>query len=186
MKRIFDIILSATLIIFLITPMIIIYLIVILTSPGGGIHWSKRIGKNNKTFLMPKFRTMIISTPQVATHRMKNPKENMTPAGHIIRKASLDELPQLFTVLTGKMSLVGPRPALFNQHDLIELRKRYKIDELKPGITGYAQINGRDLLSIEEKVKFEKIYCEKISLFFDFKIILKTVYYLTRLRYIKH
>ena len=186
MKRIFDIILSAILIIFLITPMIIIYLIIILTSPGGGIHWSKRIGKNNKTFLMPKFRTMIISTPQVATHRMKNPKENMTPAGHIIRKASLDELPQLFTVLTGKMSLVGPRPALFNQHDLIELRKRYKIDELKPGITGYAQINGRDLLSIEEKVKFEKIYCEKISLFFDFKIILKTVYYLTRLRYIKH
>lgn len=166
--------------------MIIIYLIIISTSPGGGIHWSKRIGKNNKTFLMPKFRTMIISTPQVATHRMKNPKENMTPAGHIIRKASLDELPQLFTVLTGKMSLVGPRPALFNQHDLIELRKRYKIDELKPGITGYAQINGRDLLSIEEKVKFEKIYCEKISLFFDFKIILKTVYYLTRLRYIKH
>ena len=166
--------------------MITVYLIVIFTSPGGGIYWSIRIGKNNKTFLMPKFRSMLISTPQVATHKMINPQKNMTPVGHIIRKTSLDELPQLFTVLTGKMSLVGPRPALFNQHDLIELRKIYKIDELKPGITGYAQVNGRDLLTIEEKVKYEKIYREKISLFFDFKIILKTVYYLIRLRYIKH
>ncbi len=186
MKRIFDIIISFVLIFILILPMVIIYLSIIITSSGGGIHWSVRIGKNNQEFYMPKFRTMKISTPQVATHKMINPNNYITKVGRIIRKASLDELPQLFTVLMGKMTLVGPRPALFNQYDLIELRKKNKIDELKPGITGYAQVNGRDLLTIKEKVMCEKIYRDNMSLLLDIKIIIKTVYYLLRLSYIKH
>lgn len=152
-----------------------VYLAIKITSKGPVIHWSRRIGKNNVIFLMPKFRTMKIATPQMATHLLTNGNNFLTPIGALLRKTSLDEIPQLWSVLIGDMNLVGPRPALFNQEDLIDLRTLYNIHQIAPGVTGWAQINGRDELSIEEKVKFDKAYLEQKSLIFDFKIILLTV-----------
>ena len=186
MKRLFDIIFSFILIIIFIFPMIIIFIIIVITSKGGGIHFSQRIGKNNDKFFMPKFRTMKIITPQVATHQISDPSQYITSVGSILRKTSLDELPQLFSVLIGKMSFVGPRPALFNQYDLIRLRKEYKIDELKPGITGLAQINGRDSLSIKEKIKYEREYKDKLSIILDIKIIIKTAFLIFNFKHIQH
>lgn len=155
-------------------PFWIIVVLVKITSPGPAIHWSKRIGKNNQIFLMPKFRTMRIDTPQVATHLLDG-KSYLTPIGGFLRKSSLDEIPQLISVIKGDMSLVGPRPALFNQYDLMELRTKHGVHTLLPGVTGWAQINGRDELSIPEKVEFDADYLRRKSLGFDIKIIFLTV-----------
>lgn len=154
-------------------PFWIIVVLVKITSPGPAIHWSKRIGKNNQIFLMPKFRTMRIDTPQVATHLLDG-KSYLTPIGGFLRKSSLDEIPQLISVIKGDMSLVGPRPALFNQYDLMELRTKHGVHTLLPGVTGWAQINGRDELSIPEKVEFDADYLRRKSLVFDIKIIFLT------------
>lgn len=174
LKRLFDIVIAFLIFLVFLGPMLIIGLLVRLTSAGPAIHWSKRIGKNNQIFLMPKFRTMKINTPQVATHLMQNPDYFLTPIGAFLRKTSLDELPQLYSVLVGHMSLIGPRPALFNQDDLIQLRTQLGVHTLRPGVTGWAQINGRDELPIPVKVQFDKEYLERQSLAFDFKILFLT------------
>ena len=156
-------------------PMIIISLVIKMNSKGPVLYWSNRVGCNNVIFRMPKFRTMKIDTPIVATHLLKNPSEYLTSVGSFLRETSLDELPQLWSVLKGDMSFVGPRPALFNQYDLIEIRTSKGIHKLKPGITGWAQINGRDDIDSVSKAHFDEHYLKKISLLFDFKIILTTV-----------
>lgn len=174
--RIVNIILSLIALIIFSIPFFIIWVLIRVTSPGNAVHWSKRIGKNNQIFLMPKFRTMRTDTPQVATHLLKDEKNYITPIGSFLRKTSLDELPQLWSVLKGDMSLVGPRPALFNQYDLMELRTKAGVHVLVPGVTGWAQINGRDELSSEEKVKYDKEYLERRSVMFDLKIIYMTAF----------
>ena len=147
-----------------------------LSSKGPVLYWSKRVGQNNIIFNMPKFRTMQICAPSVATHLLSDPEKFLTPIGGFLRRTSLDELPQLFSILEGSMSFVGPRPALFNQDDLINLRSDSGISRLKPGVTGWAQINGRDDLSIQKKVEFEKEYLKKMSFVFDLKIIWLTFF----------
>ena len=175
-KRILDLTgVLAALILFGI-PMLIVALLVKLTSPGPVLYWSDRVGVDNKIFIMPKFRTMRIETPAVATHLLSNPDEYLTPIGPFLRKWSLDELPQLWSVLKGDMSFVGPRPALFNQDDLIALRTEKGIHRLIPGITGWAQINGRDDIPIPKKVEFESYYLLHRSFLLDIKIILLTVF----------
>jgi O-antigen biosynthesis protein WbqP len=174
--RVFNIIVSFIAAIILLIPFLLVWVLVKVTSPGPAIHWSKRIGKNNAIFLMPKFRTMRIGTPQLATHLLGDGKNYLTPIGSLLRKTSLDELPQLWSVLKGDMNLVGPRPALFNQDDLRDLRTNYDVHTIAPGVTGWAQINGRDELSIPEKVKYDKFYLDHRSLWFDIKIIFLTVY----------
>lgn len=173
-KRFFDLALGLIALVFLAIPLLITFIAVRLTSKGPALHWSKRIGQRNNVFLMPKFRSMRIDTPQVATHELKDPKKYLTPIGSFIRKTSLDELPQIISVLKGDMSFVGPRPALFNQYDLIELRTQTGIEKIKPGITGWAQINGRDEIPIPIKVAFDEYYLKNQSLVFDIKIILLT------------
>jgi O-antigen biosynthesis protein WbqP len=175
MKRVFDVILSLAALSIFLLPMVIIAFLVKLTSAGPAIHWSKRIGRNNKIFLMPKFRSMKTNTPQLATHLLSESTSYITSVGAFLRKTSLDELPQLWSVLKGDMSVVGPRPALFNQDDLVALRTRYNVHTLRPGITGWAQVNGRDELPILIKVDFDKEYLEKQSLMFDFSILIRTV-----------
>lgn len=174
--RAFNIFISTIALVFFSLPICIIWILVKLTSPGPAIHWSKRIGKENRIFLMPKFRTMKINTPQVATHLLTNGQNYLTSIGPFLRKSSLDELPQLWSVLVGNMNLVGPRPALYNQDDLVALRTEAGVHHIAPGVTGWAQINGRDELPIPEKVKFDKEYLNKRSLFFDLKIIFLTIY----------
>jgi len=154
--------------------MLIIFLAIFLTSQGPSLHWSKRVGKNNKIFKMPKFRSMLINTPAVATHLLENPDAYLSPIGGFLRHSSLDELPQLFSVLKGDMSFVGPRPALFNQEDLITLRTENGVDKLLPGITGWAQVNGRDELSIPDKVVLDVEYLNRQSFWFDMKILWMT------------
>ena len=154
--------------------MLIIAVLVRITSKGPALYWSDRVGRNNKIFKMPKFRSMLIDTPSVATHLLDNPDSCLTPIGGFLRRSSLDELPQLFSVLKGEMSFVGPRPALYNQNDLIILRSKKGINTLLPGITGLAQINGRDELTISEKVALDLEYLNHKSLWFDIKILLKT------------
>lgn len=159
-----------------ISPIICIIVILIkLDSKGPSIHWSRRIGKGNKEFLMPKFRTMQVGTPQLATHLLSRSDNYITRIGSILRKTSLDEIPQLYSILKGDMSFVGPRPALYNQKDLIIRRKKHNIDSLPPGITGWAQINGRDLISIDRKVELDHYYLLNKSLKFDMKIIYLTI-----------
>lgn len=175
MKRIFDILLSILLIFILFPLMIIISIVIKSSSKGPVIFFSKRFGKNGKFFKMAKFRTMHVNAPLVATHLLTNPNTHITKIGKFLRKFSLDELPQIYNVLGGTMSFVGPRPALFNQFDLIELRKKKKIDTLTPGITGLAQINGRDSLTISKKVTYENIYKNKMSLLLDIYIIFLTI-----------
>jgi len=170
-KRLFDCSLSLLIIFLAFVPMTVISLGIKLTTPGPIIHWSKRVGKDNKIFIMPKFRTMTVDTPQVATHLLDLNRPTITKVGKFLRKYSLDELPQLFSILKGDMSLVGPRPALFNQEDLVNLRTKRGIHKIAPGITGWAQINGRDEISIKEKVIFDKEYLDKKSIVFDIKII---------------
>lgn len=174
MKRLFDIFLSVSLIIFFTPIFLVLALTIKITSKGPIIFWSQRVGQNNEIFMMPKFRSMKVNTPLVASHLLQNPKELYSPLGFFLRSSSLDELPQLYSVLRGDMSFVGPRPALFNQYDLIELRTSYGIHLLRPGITGLAQIIGRDDLSINEKVKFDYEYLKNRSLYYDLKILVKT------------
>jgi O-antigen biosynthesis protein WbqP len=175
MKRIFDIVLAIMLLIIFSLPMLIIALLIKITSKGPVFYWSDRVGKGNKIFKMPKFRTMLVDTPAVATHLMTNPEQYCTSVGSFLRKLSLDELPQLYSVLKGDMSFVGPRPALFNQDDLIGLRTKRGIHNLVPGITGWAQINGRDDLPIPEKVELDDYYLKHHSFFFDLKTLFITL-----------
>ncbi len=186
MKRFFDLIMACCLLIVFILPIIVISVIVKITSEGPVLHWSKRIGINNKIFLMPKFRTMLINTPDIATHLLKDPERYLTPIGPFLRKFSLDEIPQIWSILTGDMSFVGPRPALYNQDDLIGLRTAKGIHKLVPGITGWAQINGRDDLPIPQKVEYEEIYLKNWSLLFDFKILFLTFLKVVRAEGVKH
>lgn len=174
-KRAVDILISAVAIVILAIPMLLLALAVRASSPGPAIHWSKRVGRHNRLFAMPKFRTMRIDTPQVATHLMTDPDRWLTPIGGFLRRSSLDELPQLFSVLAGQMSLVGPRPALFNQDDLIALRTRKGVDVLRPGVTGWAQVNGRDEIAIAEKVRLDEEYLNRRSLMFDLKVMMMTI-----------
>ncbi|MBE6730175.1 MAG: sugar transferase [Ruminococcaceae bacterium] len=175
-KRLLDIIISFLGIVILIIPMLIFALIVKLDSKGPVLFWQRRIGKDKKEFMMPKFRTMYVDTPgEVATHLLKDPQAHITRVGRVYRKLSIDELPQLFSILKGDMSIIGPRPALWNQFDLIEERDKYNANSLRPGLTGWAQINGRDELPIDVKAKFDGEYAEKISLAFDFKCFIGTI-----------
>lgn len=186
LKRSLDIVLSLILILFFLIPFLLIAIFVKLSSRGPIIHWSKRIGKNNKLFMMPKFRSMMTDVPQVATHLLTDSEKYITPIGEILRKTSLDELPQLWSVLVGDMSFVGPRPALFNQNDLIELRTQLGVEKLRPGITGWAQINGRDELSNLDKAKFDLEYKVRQSFLFDLKIILFTFFKVFKAEGIRH
>ena len=174
MKRIFDIVLGISMLVVLALPMLFIALLVRLTSRGKAIYWSDRVGKNGVFFKMPKFRSMKIGTPIVATHLIEFPDLFLSPIGAFIRRSSLDELPQIFSILKGDMSFVGPRPALFNQDDLIVLRVEKKVDRLMPGITGWAQVNGRDELSIPDKVALDVEYLNRQSFWFDIKILWMT------------
>ena len=174
MKRIFDLLLGVTVIALLAAPMLLIYIAVRLSSKGPALYWSDRVGKNNKIFKMPKFRSMLTDTPAVATHLLGNPDVYLSPIGGFLRSSSLDEIPQLFSVLKGDMSFLGPRPALFNQDDLIALRTEKGVSKLLPGITGWAQVNGRDELSILEKVALDVEYLNRQSFWFDIKILCMT------------
>jgi O-antigen biosynthesis protein WbqP len=173
-KRCFDLFLALLATTILIWPMILVAIAVRLTSPGPALYWSDRVGKDNRLFKMPKFRSMRTDTPAVATHLLDKPEAWLSPIGSFIRKTSLDELPQLWCILKGDMSFVGPRPALFNQYDLIELRTAQGVHVLIPGLTGLAQINGRDELSIPDKVSFDAIYLRTKSLTLDIEIIWRT------------
>lgn len=175
MKRLFDILLAIFLILFLFVLFAALFLAVRLSSPGPILYWSYRVGKNNNTFKMPKFRSMIVETPTVATHLLDNPDKFMTPIGSFLRKSSLDELPQLWSILVGDMSFVGPRPALTNQEDLIALRTEQGVHTLVPGLTGWAQVNGRDEIPIPAKVKLDVIYLQRQSMWFDIIIMLMTL-----------
>jgi len=175
LKRYFDILVSAVMLIVMALPILLIAAAVRLTSPGPAIYWSERVGRNNTRFRMPKFRTMRIDTPAVATHLMSDPEAYVTPVGRFLRRTSLDELPQLWSILTGKMSAVGPRPALFNQDDLIALRTEAGVDKIRPGLTGWAQINGRDELPVPVKVQFDVEYLRRMSFRLDLKIIILTI-----------
>ena len=174
MKQIFDLLLGVSILVLLAVPMLLVAIAVRLTSKGSALYWSDRVGKNNKIFRMPKFRSMLIDTPDVATHLLDNPDVYLSPIGGFLRCSSLDELPQLFSVLKGDMSFVGPRPALFNQDDLIALRTEKGVDKLFPGITGWAQVNGRDELSIPDKVALDVEYLNRQSFWFDIKILWMT------------
>ena len=174
MKRVFDLLLATFATVVLIIPVILVALMVRLTSKGPALYWSDRVGRHNRIFRMPKFRSMQIGTPAVATHLLDKPEAYLTPIGSFLRKSSLDELPQLWSILKGDMSFVGPRPALFNQHDLIELRTRAGVQALLPGLTGWAQINGRDELPIPQKVMLDVEYLKKKSFYLDVKIIFLT------------
>ncbi|PKB21999.1 sugar transferase [Janthinobacterium sp. 64] len=174
MKKIFDFLLALLALCILLVPITIVALLVKMTSTGPIVYWSDRVGRNNRIFRMPKFRTMLVGTPAVATHLLSDPRRYLTPIGSFLRKSSLDELPQLWSILCGDMSFVGPRPALFNQQDLIALRTQYGVDQILPGLTGWAQINGRDELPIPEKVKLDVEYLQRSSLAFDIEIIILT------------
>jgi len=171
MKRLFDLILALIATSILLVPIVVVAILVKITSKGPALYWSDRVGKNNHIFRMPKFRSMKVDTPAVATHLLKDPKSVLTPIGDFLRKSSLDELPQLGSIFKGDMSFVGPRPALFNQDDLIALRTEKGVHHLVPGLTGWAQINGRDELPIPQKVDLDVEYLQRQSLWFDIKII---------------
>ena len=171
MKRLFDISLVLITLPILIWPIVMVAIAVKLTSHGTVLYWSDRVGKHNRLFRMPKFRSMKIDTPAVAAHLLEDPTSVLTPIGNFLRKSSLDELPQLWNILKGDMSVVGPRPALFNQLDLIKLRTEQHIDNIQPGLTGWAQVNGRDELPIPEKVELDKQYLYQKSFLFDLKIM---------------
>jgi O-antigen biosynthesis protein WbqP len=171
MKRAFDLLLAACAAVLLAVPIVIIALLVRSTSAGPALYWSQRVGKNNRIFSMPKFRSMRMGTPAVATHLLPNPDTYVTTIGRLLRKTSLDELPQLWSILKGDMSFVGPRPALFNQADLIELRTRRGVHALAPGLTGWAQVTGRDELPIPEKVQRDVEYLRRRSFWFDLRIL---------------
>ena len=171
MKRVFDLLLALASAVVLAVPVLLVAMLVRLTSTGPALYWSDRVGRHNKIFKMPKFRSMRVGTPAVATHLLADPKAYLTPIGSFLRKSSLDELPQLWSILVSDMSFVGPRPALFNQQDLIELRTQQGVHTLVPGLTGWAQINGRDELPIPEKVKLDAEYLQRQSLWLDMRIL---------------
>ncbi|PIS11037.1 MAG: UDP-phosphate galactose phosphotransferase [Bdellovibrio sp. CG10_big_fil_rev_8_21_14_0_10_47_8] len=186
LKRIFDILLSGLMGCLFFPLFVCLYFLCRLTDPGPVLYWSKRVGINSSLFLMPKIRTMKLDTPQVATHLLTNSDQYLTPMGSFLRKTSLDELPQLFSIFRGDMSFVGPRPALFNQDDLMQLRKHAGVDKLLPGLTGWAQINGRDEISLEEKVQLESEYLKRRSLVFDLRILAMTFLKVLRQESIRH
>ena len=171
MKRLFDLLLALCATVVLALPVAVVAVAVRLTSAGPALYWSDRVGRGNKIFKMPKFRSMRVGTPAVATHLLADARSHLTPIGSFLRKSSLDELPQLWSILVGDMSFVGPRPALFNQHDLIALRTQHGVHELVPGLTGWAQVNGRDELPIPDKVKLDVEYLQRQSLWFDIRIL---------------
>ena len=171
MKRAFDLVFAGCLAVCLLPVLVALALLVRLTSPGPALYWSDRVGRGNRIFRMPKFRSMRVDTPAVATHLLTDPDACLTPVGSFLRRSSLDELPQLWNILTGEMSFVGPRPALFNQDDLIALRTEAGVHELTPGLTGWAQINGRDELPIPEKVRLDAEYLRRRSFAFDLSIL---------------
>ena len=175
MKRVFDLVVGLITLLFALIPMLLIALSIRTTSKGAVLYWSDRIGQVNKIFRMPKFRTMQVETPVVATHLMANPDKYLSSYGGFLRRSSLDELPQLWSILKGDMSFVGPRPALFNQDDLIALRTEKGVDKLVPGLTGWAQVNGRDELPIPEKIALDMEYMERQSFWFDLKILWMTL-----------
>ena len=174
MKRLFDLLLALSAALVLLVPIILIALLVRLTSPGPALYWSDRVGRNNCIFRMPKFRSMRTGTPALATHLLANPHSYLTPIGAFLRKSSLDELPQLWSIIRGDMSIVGPRPALFNQVDLIDLRTRCNVHTLVPGLTGLAQVSGRDELPIPQKVALDEEYLHRMSFLFDLRIVFLT------------
>ncbi len=171
MKRLFDLVLALIAAAILLAPFVLVWLAVRLTSRGPALYWSDRVGRDNVIFKMPKFRSMRVGTPAVATHLLSDPKVYLTPIGSFLRKSSLDELPQLWSILKGDMSFVGPRPALFNQDDLIAMRTEAGVDLLLPGLTGWAQVNGRDELPIPQKVALDVAYMQRRSLWFDVRIL---------------
>ena len=186
MKRLFDFTLSLVLLFLSTIPMIVLAALVKLTSQGPVLYWSDRVGRNNAIFKMPKFRTMLADAPAVATHLLEDPNRWLTPVGQFLRKSSLDELPQLFSILKGDMSIVGPRPALFNQDDLISLRTAKGIHCLPPGLTGWAQINGLDELPIPIKVEFDEYYLRNRSFLLDMQIIFLTLVKVVKREGIQH
>ena len=186
MKRFFDLFMGLAILMLLAIPMLMIAIVVRLSSKGPSLYWSDRVGKNNKIFKMPKFRSMLIDTPAVATHLLDRPNKYLSPIGGFLRHFSLDELPQIFSILKGDMSFVGPRPALFNQEDLIALRSENDLDKLIPGLTGWAQVNGRDDLSIQEKILLEVEYKQKKSFWFDLRILLLTFLKVINRRGVSH
>ena len=185
-KRMFDLVFALLLAVLLLIPLLLLALLVRLTSPGPVLYWSDRVGRNNRIFKMPKFRSMRVGTPALATHLLSSPDAYLTPIGSFLRKSSLDELPQLWSILTGAMSFVGPRPALFNQHDLVALRTQCGVHVLVPGLTGWAQINGRDELPIPQKVAFDCAYLERQSFCFDMHIMLLTALKVLKRDNVKH
>ena len=175
-KRMIDIVLAALALIILLIPMLIIAIVIKISSKGPVLFWQKRVGKGKNTFMMPKFRSMYTDTPaQMPTHLLEDPARWITPAGKILRKTSLDELPQIISILRGHMSIVGPRPALWNQDDLIAERDKYGANDIRPGLTGWAQINGRDELPVDVKAQFDGEYVEKMSFAFDCKCFFGTI-----------
>lgn len=186
MKRGLDLSLALVALVLLCVPLLCVAMLVRLTSRGPALYWSDRVGKDNIIYQMPKFRSMLLDTPAVATHLLNNPQSYLTPIGSFLRKSSLDELPQLWSIIKGDMSFVGPRPALFNQNDLIALRTQYGVNKLLPGLTGWAQINGRDELPISQKVALDVEYLERQSLLFDMKIIFLTVLKVIRRESVSH
>lgn len=186
MKRFFDFCFCVFGALILVLPLLVLIVLVKLTSKGPALYWSNRVGRHNRLFSMPKLRTMQVETPVVATHLLKNPDQFLTPIGGFLRKSSLDEIPQLWCILRGDMSLVGPRPALFNQQNLIDMRTEHGIHEIRPGLTGWAQINGRDELPLSEKVKLDADYLRRQSLAFDVKVIALTVLKVVRRDGITH
>ena len=186
MKRLFDLVLTVFGAVVLALPLLMVALAVKLTSPGPALYWSDRVGRHNRIFRMPKFRSMRIGTPAVATHLLADPKVYLTPIGSFLRKSSLDELPQLWSILVGDMSFVGPRPALFNQDDLVALRTEQGVDQLMPGLTGWAQVNGRDELPIPEKVRLDAEYLKRRSFMFDIYILWLTAVKVVRRDGVSH
>ena len=186
LKRVLDLIIGISAALVFAVPYLFIILSVRLSSPGPILYWSRRVGVHGTFFMMPKFRTMQVNTPEVATDKLGDAKSYLTPIGSFLRRTSLDELPQLYSVMRGDMSIVGPRPALHNQDELIAMRAALGIDQLRPGVTGWAQINGRDEIAFQDKLRFDREYLERQSLFFDLKIIFLTVIAVVRSRGITH
>jgi O-antigen biosynthesis protein WbqP len=186
MKRTIDVLVSLVALFGLAIPIVVVAIAVKLTSRGPVLYWSDRVGRGNRLFRMPKFRTMRVDTPVVATHLLESPGRWLTPIGSVLRKSSLDELPQLWSILTGDMSIVGPRPALHNQHDLIALRTQRGVHVLRPGLTGWAQVNGRDEIPIPEKVAYDEWYLEHRSLALDLKIMAMTFVKVARREGVAH
>ena len=185
-KRSFDVLLALVAGLLLLLPLVIVAALVRLTSKGPALYWSDRVGRNNSIFKMPKFRSMRVGTPAVATHLLRNADAALTPIGSFLRKSSLDEIPQLWSILRGDMSFVGPRPALFNQHDLIELRTQCGVHQLVPGLTGWAQVNGRDTLPIPDKVALDQHYLQTHSFWFDVYILWLTFLRVIRRKDVSH